>query len=94
MPSKATLLEETLKIKSKFIGSLKKISAGIRTRDFAQLSPEQDSVADLLVEVVAVGLERQQVLELGHVAQVRVDPVGKGSLLLAEDHVVAVAVLT
>ena len=33
-------------------------------------------------------------LQLGHVAQVGVDPVGKGPLLLAEDHVVAVAVLT
>ena len=56
-------------------------------------SPEQNSISDLIVEVGSVVLQWQQVLQLDHLAQVGVDPVGEGALLLTKDHVVAVTVL-
>ena len=47
-----------------------------------QHEPEEDAVLDFFVEVLALGIDGQHVLEVGIVGQVGVDPVGEGQLLL------------
>ena len=65
---------------------------GVRDGEVDQLAQE-NSVADLFVDIGSVVVQRHQVGQFGHPAQVGVDPVGEGALLLFEDHVVTVAVL-
>jgi hypothetical protein len=56
--------------------------------------PKQNSISNFVIEVSTICFERQEVFELNHVTQVGVDPVGKGSLLLSQYHVITVPMFT
>jgi len=51
---------------------------------------EEDSVVALVVEIGSVHSQGQQVVQLAHAAQVRVDPVGERPLLLLQRRVIKV----